>query len=523
MIKSILYSGYAAYASDGNKMRMVLGRLPVVGKAASGMSEKAGIAWGVVGRILYELVKKLLFCAVFLLVPKILFAKYMSAGENGFGTEDCFVYFAIVLNGFCGSIMNSAIFKQSRNSYAALYDFKVNPGDFYRFALIRRGGLELITFWAAFSIFGMNPAKALYLSIVIFNARAVGETINIIYFKISRKTFSENGTANVILMLLSLFLAYYLPYVRGYVPGAYDLIFDTLWLAVILFAGAVFIYYVFTFGNYRKIAAACFGNLGGYETDDSKITSKITSDAVDEEIDNQLKNGYFDYERLNEAFFVENGRELIGIVAKRMFIAAVILIVCVVLVNSGQSSIMYRAMSFIMPIMTCVVYMFTSSDRVCRELYYQCDLRMLDYTEFRTKDAILSNFFIRLRYLILMDLLPCIILMTTVVIIGIGAKGEADVITTISTAIGVLFLSVLYTMANVFVYYFVQPYRKDYDKSNKVQIISTLIVCAVCAILVYCDISAIRYVVVIGVLLGVFAAASTTIVMQAGVRTYRNK
>ena len=77
-------------------------------------------------------------------------------------------------------------------------------------------------------------------------------------FKATSKPFSMHRKGNIAVMLLSLFVAYFIPYLRGYVPGAYDLVFNTIWLMVILLMIAVFIYYVWNYSGYPKAAARLF-------------------------------------------------------------------------------------------------------------------------------------------------------------------------------------------------------------------------------------------------------------------------
>lgn len=110
---------------------------------------------------------------------------------------------------------------------------------YFRVKFIYRLITELLGFWSAFTILGMNYVKAFYLVIIICLSRSVGECINILIFKMTGKRFADHKGAFLLLMLAGLFVAYFVPYVRGCVPAAYIRIFDSIWVAAILGTGSV--------------------------------------------------------------------------------------------------------------------------------------------------------------------------------------------------------------------------------------------------------------------------------------------
>ena len=53
---------------------------------------------------LYEIVKIFLYVLFFMYIPMRIFSSTMKAGSAGFSTENCFVYFSLVLSCVAGSI-----------------------------------------------------------------------------------------------------------------------------------------------------------------------------------------------------------------------------------------------------------------------------------------------------------------------------------------------------------------------------------------------------------------------------------
>ena len=72
---------------------------------------------------------------------------------------------------------------------------------YFRVKFIYRLITELLGFWSAFTILGMNYVKAFYLVIIICLSRSVGECINILIFKMTGKRFADHKGAFLLLHL----------------------------------------------------------------------------------------------------------------------------------------------------------------------------------------------------------------------------------------------------------------------------------------------------------------------------------
>lgn len=520
MIGTIIKNGFVTYASDGNRARAMLKKFNI----APGRNS---YILGAVFRFLWELIKKLAFVAIFMHLPRIMFEKNMNAGALGFGVENAFVYFTLVMVCFCGSINNSCIFQKTQETYISLFEVKCDPVAYFRFLLLRRGAYEFLTFFIAFTVFQMNPLKAMYLSIVIFCSRFIGDAINIMIFRLLKKSFSELRGYNVALMCVSLFLAYYVPYVRGYVPGAYDLIFDTLWLAIILVAGAIFIYYVWNYHSYNKIANAIYGNIAEYEENSSEKSHKeieAAPEIIDDVISESMEQGQFDFNELNDAFLEENKIKIFkGIIFRCLFVA-LFLVAAIVIRAVSSGEILFKVIYYSLPIMIFVVFMISSSAGNCREFFYQCDYRLLEYSAYRERDTIMQNFFIRLKTLIMIDAIPNAFLVVTYVIAGMLAGQKNSVDTVVAACVGIMLLGTFFTFFNLFIYYILQPFSvNNPKKGNNTHIMISILVYIVCAIFIYVDTTTLKFAMGLGIALALFMAVSTTCIFKFGEKTFRIK
>ena len=527
MLKRIIQSGYISYVSDANRVAYVLEHIPFIRSKVVALRSEGrklngfGIA-GIILRLIWEIIKKAAFVAVFMLLPRYVLTRVSADGAIGFGLENCFVYFTVVMVCFCGSINNSAVFELSETSYTALREAKCRPSDYFRMVLVRKNISELISYWVVFTVFGMNFVKSFYLAIVIICARYDGEAFNILLFRATGKPFAEHKGGNVTIMLISLFLAYFIPYMRGHVPGAYDLIFDTIWLMVILSVAAVFIYYVWNYSGYGKVAARIFKRSNFLSEDDRDILSD-RSDKPEDYVCNFDAYDEDSYKNVNKEFFRQNRATITGAVEMRIVAVIIILAVAIIVAFNGYKDAVAKVISYSMPVLVFVMCVFSNSFGICKSLFYQCDCRLLENEDYRRRNDILENFFIRLKYLIVIDLIPAVMLAGAYAIAGAVAGKDGSTITVVSVCVGIILLSCLFTVLNLTLYYIIQPYKGDVQKGARICNVINVIMYICCAGFIYINSTALLFTLGVGLALAIILAVAVTLVRQVGNRTFRLK
>ena len=519
MVKKILRCGYISYITDANRVAYVIKHLPFIGRKVKNDTARVFGIIGIIGRIIWEIIKKAVFVAAFMLLPMYVLSRFSATGNIGYGLENCFVYFSVVMLCFCGSVNNSVIFDTSEEAYVMLREIKCNPADYFRMVILRKNITEFISYWLVFSVFGMNVAKAFYLTIVVVGSRYAGEAFNILMFKATGKPFSAHRKGNIAVMLLSLFMAYFIPYLRGHVPGAYDLIFNTIWLMVILVMIAVFIYYVWNYGGYPKAAARLFkkSSLDGEENDDAVIIEEEPAFTADEISD----CGAEDYVRINREFFARNKSNIAANIRFRVALAVIALAAALIASFNGQASSVSKVISYSMPVMVFVMCVFSNSLSICRSLYYQCDCELLKKENYRNRNDILENYFIRLRYMLTIDIIPAAALAAAYAVSGVVSG--ASVITTVSVCFGIIMLACLFTVLQLTLYYVIQPYASDAVKGRNRYVIINIIMYVCSALFIYINSTALFFTLGVGLALAIVMICSVSAVGQFGYRTFRLK
>ena len=513
-----------SFNSGANAMLVVLGKLPFIRNKFNEEYTGNKLGLGIVGafvKFLISFIKRLCFVALFMMLPQMLFERFMPYGADTFELTNCYVYFGIVLCGLCGSLIKSEIFNNDEFSYTMLKIYKVNPLDFMRMRILRKAIVELFTFVPAFTIFGMNPFKAFYLTIVILLARFVGDSINIMLFRMTGKSLLEIRGASVFAMLGALILSYFVPYVRGCVPAAYDVIFNTTWLTVILVAGSFFMYYVWNYRGYQKIAIRIYtvsGLLNLNEEDSFRLKEKNRNiKDVDEEDDVTVQE-----------FFIKNRNTILSGIFVRCVIIIAVLMVAIIAVTIGNNDIVYKVISYSMPVLVFIMYVMSRGKSLCRELFYACDKKLMSEGYYENNEALFSNYMYVLKKVALIDIVPASLLSIVFAIAGILAGRENSAPTIIAVCLGIILLSGFFSAYNVFMYYICMPFSTDEDSISKsigsiLYMVFNFLMYLVGYACIFIETTSIFFALGVGLVFAIFISVSATIVARFAINTFHIK
>jgi hypothetical protein len=125
--------------------------------------------------------------------------------------------------------------------------------------------------------------------------------------------------------------------------------------------------------------------------------------------------------------------------------------------------------------MIFVMYMLTNSNRETKAMFYNCDLFMLRYGFYREPKALLSMFSLRLKRIVLGNLIPTGILLFGLFLFT-ALSDRKDYGEILPLMAMVLTLSIFFSVHYLFMYYVFQPYTSSMEvKSPIFNIINGLV------------------------------------------------
>ena len=163
--------------------------------------------------------------------------------------------------------------------------------------------------------------------------------------------------------------------------------------------------------------------------------------------------------------------------------------------------------------------------RICKAMFYNCDLSLLRYSWYRTPAVVLKNFTIRLSRLLALNLSVSLIL-------GVGLVGMALLArlplgtyggTLAAYVISLQLLAVVFAVHPLFLYYVFQPYTSDLNVKNPFFSTLNWAMYAVCYACVFLDQPPAGFALLVMGVTVVYTAVALAIVRSRAPRTFRVK
>ena len=466
--------------------------------ARSDLKRGLGII-AVIFAILKDLLFKGFYFALAILLPVFLCGDITSGSK--FRMEewsDMFIWVFFFMNCAIGSFFASKIFGAEEKDYMLLHLLRVNPKKHYICKCLV-SHLSQTFYYTLFmiislSVFGNMPVwKVLRFMAVYLAFRFIGEAaklkINLKFgmpFTDKNKTVAGIYYIYITVMVIIAYAAYPVIYFIRYqkdmtsldVPDLEKILsFPVVYFAIIVI-GVLCTIYIFRCQKYTLIA----GKMASYSVIQAKTAevenaSKSAYEVKEEEIsDEEMKSHMFmdktGYEYLNALFFERHKRLVRKHIRNKTIIAAVVfgaVTLALILINIFASKDfrvknydeIWNEVNQIMAILIFIMYMASSGENLTKAMFYNCDYSLLKYGYYRTKEAIIINFRIGLRYMIKAEI-PMVVVISAGILADTLLLGKIEHwVTMVSIIICVALLSVFYSVVYLCMYYIFQPYTAE--------------------------------------------------------------
>jgi|GEM_PF-3283878 len=210
-------------------------------------------------------------------------------------------------------------------------------------------------------------------------------------------------------------------------------------------------------------------------------------------------------------------RPVLIITAVELVILAALFVVC--LWMPELPGLCARALEAHVGVLLMVFYLFDRGDSVIAAMFRNCDVAMLRYRVYRFRDTCLKMFYLRLRYLALVNLLPGLVFAlgcTGMFLWGGGTPARAMLL-----FVCVIFMSLFFSIHDLAMYYLLQPYNEAMEMKAPAMGVEKAIVYAVC---IYLDDFGLPFIALtIGLIavIGIFLAVMSWLVYRKAPDTFR--
>ena len=384
------------------------------------------------------------------------------------------VYLFLIFSFLPGSFLVSNLMTEgAKKDYVLLHVMRIPAAQHYRSQMVLKGVKDTICFLVPLLWFGFRAESVLFV-VSLFFTRYIGHAGILQHYRHSetkgKKVFWKSLGRTFLVFGIILALGY------GVAAAVPRLFFDRYVMAeVVVFLSLALVGMfcfpkVWNYGGYTIFAKKMVSRKDFLEQDDAVKEARAADvqiqdkDISKEELRSRKYEEKEGYDYLNAIFFERHKRIVSRAVKSRIIIIlAVGLIGAVALLFVGEEMKQktFEVMTQMMPVMVFVMYLESTGGRICKAMFFNCDISLLKYGYYREADTILKNFKIRLRKLLMLDAVPAAIICGMILLWTLLCGEILSVWKVIPLMAGSLLLSAFFCLFHLFMYYITQPYTEE--------------------------------------------------------------
>ena len=384
------------------------------------------------------------------------------------------VYLFLIFSFLPGSFLVSNLMTEgAKKDYVLLHVMRIPAAQHYRSQMVLKGVKDTICFLVPLLWFGFRAESVLFV-VSLFFTRYIGHAGILQHYRHSekkgKKVFWKSLGKTFLMFGIILALGY------GVAAAVPRLFFDRYVMAeVVVFLSLALVGMfcfpkVWNYGGYTIFAKKMVSRKDFLEQDDAVKEARAADvqiqdkDISKEELRSRKYEEKEGYDYLNAIFFERHKRIVSRAVKSRIIIIlAVGLIGAVALLFVGEEMKQktFEVMTQMMPVMVFVMYLESTGGRICKAMFFNCDISLLKYGYYREADTILKNFKIRLRKLLMLDAVPAAIICGMILLWTLLCGEILAVWKVIPLMAGSLLLSAFFCLFHLFMYYITQPYTEE--------------------------------------------------------------
>lgn len=259
-----------------------------------------------------------------------------------------------------------------------------------------------------------------------------------------------------------------------------------LFAALSLLLAAYALVYICRFRLYRPMYQVLLNqSTSSVQLNVKKVTDENYRKSISADVSiTSQKTGYAYFNEL----FVKRHQKLLFRYAKRLALIMLSVVgaaVAALIAFPQVRPIINEVLLMFLPYFVFLIYSFNSGKSVVQAMFRNCDRSMLTYSFYRRPDVILSLFNLRLRDVILINLIPASVLALGLPLLIWLSGGTDNVLVYPIVLLCILATSALFSIHYLTCYYLLQPYNEATETKSSTYGVVTGITYLVCFAFIY--------------------------------------
>lgn len=488
MINTIKNTFSVSFAEGANIFLYYLKRIPLIGKKIPSrwyQQTDTKVIVGILGLLLNifrQILSKGIYIALVIWLPSFLISKIVDIKVDNLFIQ-AFFCFSFLL----GSFIRSTIFDRSEQAYKMIKLMRVNPKIYYFSNISLKIITEGIFFLPALLIAQITFINSIILLIELAVFRIFGEWVRVYIYKTSKFIYGDNlGLSTIIFVLI---LAIPATIINIFNIKLDSILYNPIILMCILCLGVVAFINIWKYKGYtllsRKLLSLDYINNKAEEMKSMKIADVVINEKqvgakIMDSSRYQNKTG-FDY--LNSIFFLRHNKLVSRHIKICVFIITIVFLIATVIflfVFPDEKQTALDSIQRCCPVLIIILYWFSSTQKICKAMFVNCDVSLLKYGFYRDKKGVLSNFKSRLKKMVAYNLIPSMVMVVLLSVFVMIIGSFLDVILIIPILICIITLTLFFSIYSLFLYYILQPYTSELTVKSPLFNISNFVLYMIC-------------------------------------------
>lgn len=468
MYRSLINTFNYSFAESANILIYRLKKIPIIGERIPDSlycQFNMKIVLGIIQTIFNLIVNfggKLLYFYIFIFYPSKFFMNKFQLS----GFEDIFLQIFFLMNFIYGSIFNEELFQNKAKHYKMIKFMRISAKEYYLGILLYKLISQFVFYSIILLVFKIYNPFIIMIELSAF--RLLGEWINIIIFDKYKVVLGKKelivGLCMIIVCIVS-----YVPIIFNFVFDFKSLLNNYVTLGVSIILLIVLMKKLYKKDDYKLIANSVLNRSSLVELEDIYENANFQDVKMkDAKVSNQLEystrfNSREGYDYLNSIFFyrdkksIKNAIKIKSIVITIAFLVINFLIMFVGKKNKSDIDLI----KIIEPSLIIIMNYLCNTEKICKSMFFNCDMALLRYGFYRSPKGILDNFKCRVKKILVFNLIPTLFLLVGVTISAYVIGKMDGVIRIMPILIAILSLYFFFTMYGLVLYYVLQPYTAD--------------------------------------------------------------
>ena len=398
---------------------------------------------------------------------------------------DSFAHIILFLT-IIGSFLNTHLFNPTRDKFYGICIMRMDARRYvlsnYIYFLIK-AFIGFLIFSLIFGgLNGMELLSCLAIPVLVVSSKLCYSAQVLFRNNKKKKANNENKPSAFLWVSIALLLvATFLPPYLGCAVSEKGLCIITM---LIIIPGAFALNYILRFDNYRWIFKELLrpDNFAAIASKEAVTEAQRLTMQKHISIDPSQTSNKEGYKYFNE-LFMKRHTKLLTKSARRITLVCLLLLTILIGLSVFFPEIkadLNNLLQLMLPYFLFVMYLINRGATITQAMFMNCDHSMLPYRFYRQPKAILSLFLERLKYIIIINLMPASVIALGLPSLLFITGGTDQPINYFLLFISILAMSVFFSVHSIVLYYLFQPYNINLETKSFSYSIANLLTYFIC-------------------------------------------